>query len=160
MVGAVSLFWFERSVKIRLITAVIAAAAAMGAIVLAYKSPNASLVGPAAVAGVFGVSMWMLSSAKTHVTLAVLMLYLGLADGVVKMMSNSSSATLGRDLLLYAIVIGIIGKRMLRKQPFTSPPLTGWIVAYIGVIAVQLFNPSAVSLSHSVASTRQDLEFV
>lgn len=160
MAGALSLFWFERSVKIRLIGFLVAASAALGTVVLAYESPTASLVGPAAVAFVFGVSVWMLSSAKTHVTLAILMLYLGLADGVIKMMSNSSSATLGRDLLLYAIVIGIVVKRMLRKQPFTAPPLTGWILAFLGVIAVQLFNPGAVSLSHSVASTRQDLEFV
>jgi hypothetical protein len=160
VVAAVRLTWYEQSLKIRLIAALVGATALLGAITFAYASPNPSLVGPFAVVVVGGISIWMMTSARTHVTLAVLMLYLGLADGVIKLMSNSSGATLGRDLLLYAIVLGIVVKRMLRKQPFSRPPLTGWVIAFTAVVAVQVFNPGDVSMAHSVASMRPHLEFV
>lgn len=160
MVEALQITWYERSLRVRLLTFVTGGAATIVAVVLAYRSPNPSLAGPFAAALVAGVALWMLTSAKTHLTLAALMIYLACVDGVVKLMSNSSTATLGRDMLLYAIVVGVIGKRMLRKQPFTAPPMTGWVIAFLGVIAVQIFNPGDVSMAHSVASTRPHLEFV
>jgi hypothetical protein len=160
VVEAFRLTWYERSLTIRLVTFLVGAGAILLTIGYEFRSSNPSIVGPFAAALVAGISIWMLTSASTHVTLAVLMLYLGLADGVLKLMSHSSTTTLGRDLLLYAIVLGLIVKRAIRKQPFSSPPLTGWVVAFIAVVAVQLFNPGDVSMSHSVASMRPHLEFV
>ena len=136
------------------------ALAAVIGIALAYHSPNPSYTGAFAAFGVFAVSAWMLTSAKTHVTLAVLMVYLAVADGVIKNLSGSPNATLGRDVLLYAIAIGVLLKKIHRKEPFSAPPLTGWIVAFVAVVAVQLFNPANESWSHSLASVRPHLEFV
>ena len=50
----------------------------------------------------------MALTARYELTLAVLVLYLGLADGYVKLKLNTSYATLGRDLLLYAIAFGAL----------------------------------------------------
>ena len=136
------------------------ALAAVIGIALAYHSPNPSYKGAFAAFGVFAISAWMLTSAKTHVTLAVLMVYLAVADGVIKNLSGSPNATLGRDVLLYAIAIGVLLKKIHRKEPFSAPPLTGWIVAFVAVVAVQLFNPANESWSHSLASVRPHLEFV
>lgn len=154
------LTWYERSLKIRLIIALTGCATTLLPVAYLYRAENPSIVGPFAAAIVAGVAIWMMSSARTHVTLASLMLYLGLVDGVIKLMSNSSTTTLGRDLLLYSIVIGVVGKRMIRKQPFSAPPLTGWVIAFVAVVAVQVFNPGDVSMWHSLASMRPHLECV
>src|SRR6476469_441072 len=136
------------------------ALAALIGIALAYHSPNPSYKGAFAAFAIFAISAWMLTSAKTHVTLAVLMVYLAVADGVIKNLSGSPNATLGRDLLLYAIAIGVLLKKIHRKEPFSAPPMTGWIVAFVAVVAVQLANPANESWSHSLASVRPHLEFV
>ena len=45
-------------------------------------------------------------------------------------------------------------------RTLTLPPLTGWVVAFVGVVLVQLANPGNGSWLHSVASLRQHLEFI
>lgn len=160
MGDAVRVAWYERGLRQQAAGLLMGACATLVALALAYELQSPSLLKPLAAAGIAGIAIWMMTSARTHLTLAILMLYLGLADGVIKLMTNSSSATLGRDLLLYAIVIGLVLKRSLRKEPFVCPPLTGWIVAFVAVIAVQVFNPGDASLYHALASTRPHLEFV
>ena len=61
---------------------------------------------------------------------------------------------------LYAIVLGLLLKRVMRRESFTAPPLTGCVVAWVAIIAVEIFNPGDASLKHSLASTRPHLEFV
>ena len=160
MAEALHIAWHERGLRRAAAGLVMGALATAAAIVLTYRSPNPTVAGPFAAAAIAGISIWMLTTARTHLALAILMMYLGLADGVIKLMTNSSSATLGRDLLLYAIVIGLLIKQLLRREPFVRPPLTGWIFAFVVVVAVQLFNPGGVSFKHGLASTRPHLEFV
>jgi hypothetical protein len=157
---ALSTAWHDRGLRLRVTTASVAAVITLIGVMAAYQSPSPSYAGAFAAVGVAAVAIWMLSSAKTHVTLAILMVYLGCVDGVVKNMSGSSSATLGRDVLLYSIAIGILVRRSVRNERYTFPPLSGWILALVVVVAVQLFNPGDVSLKHSLASTRPHLEFV
>jgi O-antigen ligase len=159
-VHALSIAWYERGLRQRVTGVIPMALAAVIGIALAYHSPNPSFKGAFAAVGIFAISAWMLTSAKTHVTLALLMVYLAVADGVIKNVSGSPNATLGRDLLLYAIAIGILLKKVHRGEPFDAPPLTGWIVAFVAVVAVQLANPANESFSHSLASVRPHLEFV
>ena len=150
---------------------------------LATISPEAWLLGACAVAaaaavGIAGLqsrhafthdavpvllvplALWLFFSERYEITLAVLLLYLGLLDGVVKLASGSNIATLGRDVLLYAIVLGAVVRVILRKMPLTVPPLTGFVLAWIAVCVMQLANPSDISLIHAAASLRPHLEFV
>lgn len=106
------------------------------------------------------LALWLFFSERYEVTLAVLLLYLGLLDGVVKFASGSNLATLGRDILLYAIVLGAVVRIILRKTRLTVPPLTGIVLAWVAVCVIQVANPSDISLTHAVASLRQHLEFV
>jgi hypothetical protein len=159
-VHALSIAWYERGLRQRIAGVIPMALAAVIGIALAYHSPNPSYKGAFAAFGVFAVSVWMLTNAKTHVTLAVLMVYLAVADGVIKNVSGSPNATLGRDLLLYAIAIGVLLRKSRRGEPFEAPPLTGWIIAFVAVVAVQLANPADESFSHSLASVRPHIEFV
>jgi hypothetical protein len=106
------------------------------------------------------LALWLFFSERYEVTLAVLLLYLGLLDGVVKLASGSSVATLGRDLLLYAIVLGAVVRMILRKTRLTVPPFTGFVLAWVAVCVMQVANPSDTSLLHAAAALRQHLEFV
>ena len=69
--------------------------------------------------GAVFLCLWLLLSERYELTLAVLMLYLGLLDGYVKLKLNTSWATLGRDALLYAIVAGALVARR-RAAPARS----------------------------------------
>jgi O-antigen ligase len=106
------------------------------------------------------LALWLFFSERYEVTLAVLLLYLGLLDGVVKLASGSTVATLGRDLLLYAITFGALVRMTLRRTPLTLPPFTGIVLAWVAVCVMQVANPADVSIAHAVASLRQHLEFV
>lgn len=104
--------------------------------------------------------VWMAASRRYHVALAVLLLYIGLVDGVLKLQSSSELPGLGRDLLFYAIAIGMLVRLVLRRRSAELPPLSAWVLAFSAVVLVQLANPGNGSLLHSVASLRQHLEFV
>jgi hypothetical protein len=106
------------------------------------------------------LALWMFFSERYAVTLAVLLLYLGLFDGVLKLASGSSVATLGRDVLLYAIALGAVVRMILRKTRLSLPPFTGIVLAWVVVCVMQVANPSDISLAHALASLRQHLEFV
>jgi hypothetical protein len=106
------------------------------------------------------LALWLFFSERYEVTLAVLLLYLGLLDGVVKLASGSTVATLVRDVLLYAIALGAVVRMILRKTPFTLPPFAGFVLAWVAVCVMQVANPLDISLLHSAAALRQHLEFV
>jgi hypothetical protein len=105
-------------------------------------------------------SIWFASTRRTSLVLALLMLYLGLLDGYLKLASGSSVVTLIRDALLYSIVIGLMLRGQIEAKRFEMPPLSGWVLAYIAVVLVQIANPHGGTLFHSLAGVRQHLEFV
>jgi hypothetical protein len=122
--------------------------------------PAPTIVSVAAVTVVLSAATLMLFSERYEWSLVALMLYLGLADGYLKLSTGSQSVTLVRDLLLYAIVVGVLVRAIVRKQPIALPPLAGWVIAWIVVVVVQIANPHNGTLLHSIASVRPHLEFV
>lgn len=106
------------------------------------------------------LALWLFFSERYAVTLAVLLLYLGLLDGVVKLAFGSNLATLGRDVLLYAIALGALVRVILRRSSLPAPALTGIVLAWVAVCVMQVANPADVSRLHALAALRQDLEFV
>src|ERR1019366_1276932 len=86
------------------------------------------------------LTLWLFFSERYGVTLAVLLLYLGLLDGVVKLASGSNVATLGRDALLYAVALGALVRLILRKSSLPAPPLTGIVLAWVAVCVMQVAN--------------------
>src|SRR5262249_23009702 len=72
----------------------------------------------------------------------------------------STVATLGRDALLYAIVLGAIARAMMRRTPIPAPPLLIGVLAWLLVCLVQIANPAAVSALHATAAIRQHIEVV
>lgn len=105
-------------------------------------------------------SVWFAGTRRTHLALAMLMLYLGCLDGYLKLSTGSSSVTLIRDVLLYAIVVGVLLRSQLEARRLSLPPLSAWVLAYVIVVLVQVANPSGGSLYHSIAGLRPHLEFI
>jgi hypothetical protein len=133
------------------------AAVALG---LALKMPAPTPVTTLAVLGGIAAIGWLLINERYELSLALLMLYVGLLDGFLKLKTGNSQVTLGRDLLLYGIAAGALVRMAVRREQIRWPPLSGWILAWIVVIAVQLLNPHDGTLLHSLAAVRPHAEWV
>lgn len=133
-------------------------AAASAALAL-YVAKHASLKGVAVLVIVVG-SLWFLTTRRPQVALALLMVYLGLLDGYLKLATGSSFVTFIRDVLLYAIVVGLLARAIVQHKRLPLPPLGGWVICFVVLVFVQLANPQAGTLVHSLAGVRQHLEFV
>lgn len=123
----------------------------------------AARAGPLAIggAGAALVAVALLCTTRhTGWALALVLLYLGLADGYVKLRTGVAATTLVRDVLLYAIVVGLLFRASVRGTRLETPPLTGWVVLIVAVVAVQLANPGNESISQAVAGLRPHLEFI
>jgi hypothetical protein len=135
---------------------ILAAAAAGVALVLSTSGFPLTVVVLVLVAG----SSWLACTRRTSLALTLFVLYLGLLDGYLKLASGSSQVTLVRDVLLYALVVGMIVRAQVAERRLALPPLSAWIGAYVVVILVQLANPHGGTLVHSLTGVRQHLEFV
>ena len=123
-------------------------------------APGKSLLGVAGPALMVLVCLYFVVSPRLEVSLAVLLLYLGLLDGYLKLRSASTTVTLGRDALLYSIVIGLLVRAAVRHERPSVPPLTGYVLAFVLATVVQLFNPANVSLSTAFVGLRPHLEWM
>jgi hypothetical protein len=138
----------------------VGAALMAGGVVIAVRLPAADPVSAAILAGIIGIAIWMFSTTRYELTLAVVMLYIGLIDGYFKLKTGTQVATLGRDILLYAIVIGALVRWAIRGERVERPPWTGWVIAWVAVVLIQVANPANGTLGHSFAALRPHLEFV
>lgn len=109
--------------------------------------------------GVIAVLALMLSRRYT-VTLALLLLYLGLLDGPVKLESASGLASGIRDVLILAIAAGMLMRMSLGHERVRLPPLCGWVLAFVAVVLVQALNPHTGGVLKVIGGYRQQLEFV
>jgi hypothetical protein len=105
-------------------------------------------------------TIWFASTRQVLVALAVWMLYIGLLDAPLKLMTGSNLATFVRDVLLYGICVGVLIKAVVEARPLRFPPLSGWVLAFVALVVLQLLNPADGSLLHSTAGIRQELEFI
>ena len=103
------------------------------------------------------IPLWLATTSRTMWALGLVLLYMGLVDGVLKLQAGSETVAIARDLLLYAVVAGMAFRA---RGPFKLPALGGWVVAWTIVILVQLANPDNGTAAHSIVSLRQHVEFV
>jgi hypothetical protein len=144
------------------------AAAAAGAVscvafTVALASGRLPVSGPIAVgvAGFVVVAGWCFAHRRVDHTLVALALYLGLLDGYLKLSTGSPVVTLARDVLVIAITAGALVRSTHSGQRHSLPPLAGFVIAFTGIVLIELANPSARGgLEISLAGARQHLEFV
>jgi hypothetical protein len=134
--------------------------AAVASVLIATRVGAPSLALALGVAGGIGVTAWMFFSERVEGPLVVFLLYVGLLDGFLKLRTNSSAITLGRDLLLYVIVLGLLARAALRRERLRFPPLSGWVLAFAVLVLLQVFNPASRGLLHTLGALRPHLEFV
>jgi hypothetical protein len=109
---------------------------------------------------VVGATVWLATTRHTQLALALFMVYLGVADGYVKLSTGVAAVSLLRDVLLYAIVVGLLVRAQVQGKRLAAPPLTAWVAGFAVLVLIQLFNPQAGTFVHSLAGVRQHLEFV
>jgi hypothetical protein len=125
-----------------------------------YRTPSPSATSFITLVGFAVIGGWMFLSERYELTLSVLLLYLLLLDGFLKLKTGSQFTTLGRDILFYAIVGGALARFLQRRKAVELPPLSGWVLAFTLIVLVSMFNPGSYPPLHAVASTRPHLEFV
>jgi O-Antigen ligase len=103
------------------------------------------------------VPLWLATTRHTGWALGCVVVYMGLIDGILKLKAGGELASLGRDVLLYAVIAGIAFRW---RGSLKLPELGAWVLAWTAVILVQLGHPDNGTALHSVASLRQHLEFV
>ncbi len=136
---------------------IVAAAAVAAALLMLHGTTT--LKGVAAVIVVLG-SVWFATTRHAQLALAVWMLYLGFLDGYLKLATGSGAVTFVRDAFLFALVIGLLVRATVQGKRLPLPPLSGWVIAFAVIVFVQVANPQAGTVVHSLAGVRQHLEFV
>src|SRR6202042_3228574 len=124
-----------------------------------YLVHHLNLKGVAAGLVVAG-SLWFFTTRNPQLALVLVALYLGLLDGYLKLATGSSVVTFVRDAFLWALVIGLLLRASVTRQPLPFPPLSGWLVAFTIIVLLGLANPNAGTLAHSLAGAREHLEFI
>lgn len=138
-------------------------ATAIGAVAVLYlttKTSHGASATTIAEALILIVPVWMFATKNVERALAIVLLYLGLFDGFIRLKTGSSNVTLARDIFLYAVVFGVLIRHVARGERWHRPPLTVWIVGWTAFVLVQLLNPWSGPVLHRIVSIRQDLEFV
>ncbi len=125
---------------------------------VAYPDPNPALVF-GVIIGAAGVLALLLST-RYEVTLALLMLYLGLLDGPVKLESASTAASGVRDILIIAIGVGMVLRLIVSREHVSLPPLSGWVIAFVAFVLIGALNPHTDGLLKTLGGYRQQLEWV
>ena len=117
---------------------------------------------PILLAGFVVVPIWMFATNRPAHALAVVLLYMGLLDGFLKLKvaSGNELPTIGRDVLLYAVAIGMLVRAIIQRRPIDLPPLSVWVFLWIALVLIQLANPYNNSWVHAITATRQHIEFV
>lgn len=142
------------TIVLGVLSAVVALAAALAA-----RDRSQFLV--VAFLGVAAISIWCLTTRRPQVALVVVALYIGLADGFIKLRANNLEATLLRDVLLYAVLANLLVRRTAPTVGrIAFPASAGLVLAFCGLVLAQTFNPNVGSVLQAVSGVRLHLEFV
>ena len=139
------------------LTGAVALVIALG-ITLEVPNPN-FFIAAGIAAGALGLFA-LAASTRYEITLAILMLYLGLADGVIKLESANQLVSSLRDIMIAAISLGAIARMIVRREKVRLPPLSGWVIAFVTLTLVEAANPNTHGLLKVLGGFRQQLEWI
>ncbi len=109
--------------------------------------------------GAVGVVVLFVST-RYEVTLTLLVLYLGLLDGPIKLQAASAAASGVRDILGLAIGLGMVLRLLVKRERVSLPPLSGWVLAFVAFVLIEALNPHTDGILKSLGGYRQQLEWV
>jgi hypothetical protein len=144
-----------------LITGITAVVPAAVALTVTIALPHASLpLVLGVICGAVGV-VALVTYGRLEVTVTLVVLYLALVDGPVKMLLSTREATaVIADILIVAVGAGALLRMNARREPLKLPPLSGWVLAWVLIVLVNAFNPKTQSVLAVLAGFRQQLQFV
>ncbi len=129
------------------------------AVSVAVARPSVPLLLGAFV-GLVGVAA-LVSSPRYEVTVAVVVIYLGLLDGPIKLgLGGHEAASAVRDVLIFAVSLGALLRLLVKRQRIELPPLSGWVLAFVALVLVEALNPKTHGLLKALGGFRQQLEWV
>jgi hypothetical protein len=129
------------------------------AITIGLPSSDAPLVLGALLVTV-GVVALMVSS-RLEVTVALLVVYLLMVNGPVKLLLGAHEATtVIPDVLIVAVCLGAVMRIVVRRERVQLPPLSGWVLTFVGIVLIEAFNPKTEGVLKVLAGFRQQLQFV
>jgi hypothetical protein len=102
----------------------------------------------------------LMGSARYTVSLTLLVLYLGLLDGPVKLEAASKFASGLRDIFIVAICLGMLMRLFASKARVSLPPLSGWVLGFVAITVIDALNPDTHGILKAIGGYRQQLEFV
>jgi hypothetical protein len=98
---------------------------------------------------------------RLEVTVTIVALYLGLVDGPLKLSIGGGEATaVIRNVLIFAVCLGAVLRLLGAKERVKLPPLSGWVIALVVLVAVYAFNPKTGGVLKVLGGGRQQLQFV
>src|SRR3954468_19245502 len=132
------------------------------ALLYCLTTASSRFTGPLVIALPVGavVSGYLFLNARIELSLAVLMVYLGVLDGYLKLSTGNSTVSAGRDVLLYAIVAGILVRACVTGARFEIPRYTAHVALFAVLVLAQGLNPNTPGLHGALGGAKQHLEFV
>ncbi len=140
------------------LSALIPAALAL-AVTIALPSASLTLV-LAVIAGAVGIVALIVCS-RLEVTVTLVVIYLGLFEGPVKLFTNTRELTASiSDVIIVAVCLGALMRLAVTRERVKMPPLSGWVLAWVVLVALNAFNPKTEGILHILGGFRQQLQFV
>jgi hypothetical protein len=159
--GAVHPAVLERRLRDLLMTGLAAVIPAALALAVTVGFPQADLaIVLAIIAGALGV-VTLVVCARLEITVTVVLLYLLLIDGPVKMLTSQREATRTlADVFILAVCLGALMRMIVQRKPIVLPPLTGWVIGWVVLVLVNAFNPKTHGVLAALGGFSQQLQFV
>jgi hypothetical protein len=151
----------ERRFSDLLTTGITALIPAVLALAVTIAFPQASLpMALAVIAGALAVVALVVCS-RLEVTVTLILVYLLMIDGPVKMLTSQREVTrtLG-DLVILAVCLGAVMRMIVQRKRIELPPLSGWVIAWVALVVVNAFNPKTHGILAVLGGFSQQLQYV
>src|ERR1700710_405524 len=143
-----------------LLTAIAAVVPLVVAVGVAVAVPDPNLFLALGIAGGLLGLVALTASTRYEVPLTILVLYLGLVDGVIKLETANQLVSSLRDLMIAAVCIGALVRMIVRRDEIRLPPLSGWVFGFCLLVAVEVFNPNTHGILKVIGGFRQQFEWI
>lgn len=114
----------------------------------------------AALAAVIAV-VALVKTTRLEVSVTILGIYLLVLDGPVKLGLGAHEETAAvPDILIGAVCLGAVMRMLARREKIRMPPLTPWVLAFVGTVLIEAFNPKTAGVLKVLGGFRQQLQWV
>lgn len=150
-----------RRARERVLVALAGLLAVGGALALALAMPKPNY--PLVIGGLVGMVAFgaLVTSPRVDITVGGLVFYLGCINGPLKLISSAGTAGSAlQDVLIVTLLAGLLARRVAAGLSWRVPPLGGWVLAFVGAVAIEAFNPKTLNFLKVGAGFREQLQFV